>query len=69
MIYARLRKIGKLMGYERIITCTLTTESGSSLRAVGATESAIVTGGGWNRKGRTRQEQPIYEGKKIRWDL
>ena len=69
MIYGRLIKIGKGFGYKRIITYTLATESGASLRAVGAIPSAVVTGGGWNRKGRTRQEQPIYEEKKIRWVL
>lgn len=69
MIYGRLRQIGRKMGYERIITYTLATESGASLRAAGATKDAVVTGGGWNRKARTRQEQPIYEEKKVRWVL
>jgi hypothetical protein len=33
-LYARTAKIARLMGYERIITYTLTSESGASLRAV-----------------------------------
>jgi hypothetical protein len=37
LLYARCAKIGRLMGYERIITYTLAWESGASLRAVGAT--------------------------------
>jgi hypothetical protein len=69
MLYSRLKKIGQLMGYRRFITYTLTSESGASLRAVGAVQSATVTGGGWDRKGRPRQEREIYGQKKIRWDL
>ncbi len=36
MLYARVKRIGLLMGYRRIITYTLEQESGASLRAVGA---------------------------------
>jgi hypothetical protein len=36
-LYARCDKIARLMGYERVITYTLASEGGASLRAVGAT--------------------------------
>jgi hypothetical protein len=35
-LYARCAKIARLMGYERVITYTLASEGGASLRAVGA---------------------------------
>lgn len=35
-ITARLRRIGQLMGYEKFQTHTLQSESGASLRAIGA---------------------------------
>jgi hypothetical protein len=57
------------MGYTRFITYTLPEESGASLRAVGATQEAVVTGGGWNRNGRQREERPIYKERKIRWSF
>ncbi len=69
MIYSRLKKIGQLMGYKRFITYTLPTESGASLRAVGAEQSGTAKKGGWSRAGRLRRGQPIYGEKKIRWLL
>jgi hypothetical protein len=42
-IYGRMRRIAQLMGYTKIITYTLQSESGSSLRAVGAVVEASVT--------------------------
>ncbi len=36
-LYARCAKIARLMGYERVITYTLESAGGASLRAVGAT--------------------------------
>src|SRR5438874_4846757 len=35
-LYGRVRRIGQLFGYTRIITYTLAEEPGASLRAVGA---------------------------------
>jgi len=68
MLYGRVRRIGMLMGYRRIITYTLKTESGSSLRAVGGSSVEIRTGP-WSRPARPRNEQEVTRLKKLRWEL
>lgn len=67
MLYGRIARIAKLMGYEKVITYTLQKESGSSLRAVGATPEWKFDGQSWSRKNRLRKEQRIYYEPKIRW--
>lgn len=69
MIYGRLVKIAKLMGYEKVITYTLTTETGSSLKALGAKQISFVKGKQWSCPGRPRDTQDIYLERKIRWEL
>lgn len=69
MLYGRARRICQLMGYERVITYTLGTESGSSMRAVGAKEGGTVEAHEWSRPSRKRASQPIYKQQKIRWEL
>jgi len=69
MLYGRVAKIARLMGYEKIITYTLTKESGTSLRAIGAKQESIVKPAGWNRPNRKRQNQKVYFEEKIRWRL
>ena len=66
-LYARCRKIGQSMGYKKIITYTLKSESQSSLRAVSARIDGFVKPDSWNRKNRNRIEQPVYKQEKIRW--
>ena len=68
-LYSRVAKIAKLMGYKRIITYTLQKESGSSLKAIGAKPTKIVSGKGWDRKSRRRINQAVYFEPKIRWEL
>lgn len=70
MLYGRAARIWNEMGGRKIITYTLTTESGASLRAVGWTPKAcrVPSGQGWNnRPGRKRQEM-FYKVAKIRWE-
>ena len=65
-LYSRMRRIGQAMGYQRIITYTLSTEPGTSLRAAGWTEDGRTTGGSWNSPARKRaDDHPIQQ--KIRW--
>ena len=66
-LYARCKKICQLMGYEKIITYTLQSESGSSLRAVGAKAEVKIKPQTWNRTKRKRINQPVYNQPKIRW--
>lgn len=60
------------MGGQRLITYTLTSESGASLKGAGFKLVGISPkwkeGTGWTtRKG--RQWQPVHSGEKIRWEL
>lgn len=66
-IYARLKRIGQLMGYTSIKTYTLLEESGSSLRAIGAVPERQCPPSRWNRPGSTYQ--PVYDKEKWRWEL
>ena len=53
-LYSKAARIAKEMGYERIITYILCTESGTSLRACGWTEDCKTSGGHWSRPSRKR---------------
>lgn len=53
-LYSRAARIAKEMGYEKIITYILCTESGASLRACGWVEEATTSGGHWSRPSRKR---------------
>lgn len=69
-LYTRCRNIAKEMGYKSVITYTLKTESGDSLRAVGATVVGDVVNGSsdWtNRPG--RKKQAVVKEPKFKWEL
>lgn len=53
-LYSRSARIAKEMGYEKIITYILCTETGASLRACGWVEEATTSGGHWSRPSRKR---------------
>ncbi len=69
MLYSRVKKIAQVIGYQKVLTYTLTEESGSSLRAVGAQKSGIVKPREWSREKRKRETQKVYKKEKIRWIL
>lgn len=54
-LYSRAARIAKEMGYEKIITYILCTESGVSLKACGWVEETITSGGHWSRPSRKRE--------------
>lgn len=54
-------------GYMRVISYTLTTEDGASLRAVGFRESGTNAGGGWSRPSRAREADRHPVTPKRRW--
>ena len=75
-LYGACARIAKDMGYARIITYTLITESGSSLRASGFQNCGEAGGGKWDCPSRPREiteitlfgeveKYPIIQ--KIRW--
>lgn len=71
MIYGRIIKIGRWMGYRYIITYTLNKESQITMKALGAVlESEVrVNPTGWDRKSRPRKNQDVYFEPKYRWRL
>ena len=55
-LYSRAARVAKELGYEKIITYTLTSEDGASLKASGWTIDAERVGGGdWNTPSRPRE--------------
>ena len=72
MLYAAAWRAAKNMGYRSMITYTLPSESGASLKAAGF----IISGhtkpeqNGWNRPLRPRDIPEKYpKGEKIRWEI
>lgn len=73
-LYSRCWKIWAAMGGHKLITYTLESESGSSLRGAGwktvAKCPASQIGENWNKgKDNPRAWQPIYGQQKLRWEI
>ena len=70
MLYGAAWRAWKAMGGRRMITYTLQSESGTSLKAAGWRIIGEVRGGGWDRPNidRVRRWQPIYGQQKFRWE-
>jgi len=70
-LYNRVKKIGQLMGFVKIITYTLQSESGSSLRAIGAKiDKNVEHERQWNNSGKAKRSyQAVTEQLKFRWVL
>ena len=68
-LYARAAKIGRLMGYQRVVTYTLASEGGASLRAVGAVPTGPLESHEWGNPNRPRKSQHVYHEQKFRWEL
>lgn len=70
MLYGACVRAAKALGYRRCITYTLATESGVSLRAVGATATGAVRGCSWDRASRRRTDKSAAQrSDKIQWTL
>lgn len=67
MLYGSCRRIAKEMGYARIITYILASESGTSLKASGWVMTGETSGGSWSRPSRGRTDDHPLE-KKQRWE-
>ena len=77
ILYGACARIAKEMGYKRIVTYTLKSEPGTSLKASGYLCVGEAGGGGWNRPNRERvnvqttlfgEEVKYSEETKIRWE-
>lgn len=65
-LYAACRKAARALGYRKIVTYTLESESGTSLKAAGWKMEAKTLGGSWSCETRPRVDKhPLQQ--KIRW--
>lgn len=68
-LYSRCWRIWRLMGGCRLVTYTLASESGASLRGAGFRVVAQLPARHWDMPGRRRDWQPVYSQPKQRWEL
>ena len=67
MLYAAAWRSARAMGYRRLITYTLITEEGTSLKAAGWKELYTTQGGSWNCMNRPRVDKhPTCQ--KVLWE-
>lgn len=66
-LYAAAWRVTRALGYKKLITYILSSESGVSLRASGWTCLGECGGGTWNRRDRPRVDKHPLQ-KKIRWE-
>jgi hypothetical protein len=68
LLYGAAWRTARALGYRRLVTYTLPSESGASLRAVGWTLLKTTRGGSWTCPSRPRQDKhPIVP--KLRWQV
>lgn len=67
MLYSSAWRAAKALGYTRIFTYTLESESGSSLRAAGWISEGQAGGLNWTGKRYEQSEMPSVMEMKIRW--
>jgi hypothetical protein len=66
-LYGACRRAAFALGYRRLITYTLRSEGGASLRAAGWKCLGEAGGGRWNRRGRPRVDiHPLQ--RKLAWE-
>ena len=68
MLYRAAWRACRALGYQRLVTFTLTTEPGTSLKAAGFREIGSTPGKSWSVTSRPRVDRhPLQE--RIRWEL
>jgi hypothetical protein len=68
MLYAAAWRAARAMGYRKLITYTLNTEPGTSLKAAGWRCVGTTSGGSWSRVHRPRINMHPLQGK-LRWEI
>ena len=66
-LYGACRRAAWALGYRRLVTYTLPSESGSSLRGAGWTCLGTAGGGSWGNVKRPRVDRHPLE-RKLRWE-
>lgn len=67
MLYGAAWRAAKALGYTRLVTYTLISEPGTSLRAAGWRSLYQTAGGSWDREGRPRVDTHPIEQKTL-WE-
>lgn len=67
-LYGAARRATFALGYTRLLTYTLPSEGGASLRASGYKEIGTAGGGSWSRSSRPRVDKHPLQAK-IRWEV
>lgn len=67
-LYGAIRRTAQAMGYERLITYTLKSETGASLRASGYEITGSVTKRNWDTPSRPRDPGHHEEAERWRWE-
>lgn len=67
MLYAACWRAARALGYVRLGTYILSSETGTSLKAAGWREIGATKGGSWDRPSRARRDQASTE-RKILWE-
>lgn len=67
-LYSRSWRIWQAMGGTRLVTYTLTTETGASLRGAGYRIIGHTRAEPWSRDSRPREWTPIQGQQKLRWE-
>lgn len=67
-LYGAARRIWFSMGGERMVTYTLQSESGASLRGAGWTPTELPARSGKGWLSRDREHQAVFDEQKIRWE-
>lgn len=65
-LYGAAARASEAMGYARIVTYTLESEGGASLRAAGFRHDGLTAGGSWDTPARRRSDKAPIDRKK-RW--
>jgi hypothetical protein len=68
MLYGAAWRAARALGYKRMITYTLSSEPGTSLRASGWKNMGTAGGGSWSRPSRKRDDDHPLE-PKVRWEV
>ena len=66
-LYAACWRAARAIGYRRLVTYTLPSEGGASLRGAGWKLIGTTRGGSWNRRSRPRVDKAPTQGK-LRWE-
>lgn len=66
-LYGACRRAAFALGYKRLVTYTLASEGGASLRAAGYRLVGEAGGGSWSRSSRPRVDKHPTQGK-LRWE-